>query len=132
MSSYDIWAVWHSGFMQKLAKYQMQEVKVFAGLFIPYMVKGTKQMLMKARKTGRIPKGLKITVAILGGGDLIFPLLCAGTFYFSYGLAPALWIIAGSTLALTYLLYSSQKGKFYPALPYLTVGCMLGYLLSLL
>lgn len=132
MSLYDIWAVWHSGFMQTLAKYQMQEVKIFSGLVIPYMIKGTQALLQKARKTGKMPKGLKIQVAILGGGDLIFPLLCAGTVFFAKGLIPALWIIAGSTLALAYLLLISQKGKFYPALPYLTVGCILGYAVSLL
>ena len=93
LSSYDIWAVWHSGFMQKLATYHMQEVKMFPGLVIPYMIKGTKKLLLKARKTGKLPKGLKVQVAILGGGDLIFPLLCAGTFYFAYGLVPALLII---------------------------------------
>ncbi|MSS75289.1 hypothetical protein EXS73_03720 [Candidatus Pacearchaeota archaeon] len=131
MSLYDAWAVWHSGFMQKLAHYQMQEVKIFSGLFIPYMVKGTQALLHKARKTGKMPKGLKIQVAILGGGDLIFPLLCAGTVFFAHGLIPALFIIVGSTLALAYLLLASQKGKFYPALPYLTVGCVLGYLPTL-
>lgn len=132
MSLYDAWAVWHSGFMQKLAKYQMHEVKIFSGLFIPYMVKGTAALLKKARTTGKMPKGLKIQVAILGGGDLIFPLLCAGTIFFTSGLIPALYIILGSTCALAYLLFASQKGKFYPALPYLTVGCILGYLASLL
>lgn len=132
MSLYDAWAVWHSGFMQKLAKYQMHEVKIFSGLFIPYMVKGTQALLQRARTTGKMPKGLKIQVAILGGGDLIFPLLCAGTVFFTSGLIPALGVILGSTLALAYLLLASQKGKFYPALPYLTVGCILGYLVSLL
>ncbi len=131
MSLYDMWAVWHSGFMQKLAHYQMKEGKIFSGLFIPYMGNGTKALLAKARKTGKFPKGLKIQVAILGGGDLIFPLLCAGTIFFAQGLIPALFIVAGSTLALTYLLLAAEKGKFYPALPYLTVGCVIGYLPTL-
>lgn len=132
MSFYDAWAVWHSGFMQKLAKYQMSEVKIFSGLFIPYMVKGTHSLLQKAKKTGKMPKGLKIQVAILGGGDLIFPLLCTGAVFFAQGFLPALWIIVGSTLALAYLLLASEKSKFYPALPYLTLGCIFGYLVGLL
>ena len=32
ISLYDIWAVWHSGFMQKLAKYQIDTIKIFTGL----------------------------------------------------------------------------------------------------
>jgi len=34
ISFYDMYAVWHAGFMQKMAKYQMEKVKVFSGFFV--------------------------------------------------------------------------------------------------
>ena len=36
------------------------------------------------------------------------------------------------SLALFYLLVKAKKDKFYPAMPYLTVGCVMGYLIVLL
>ena len=36
------------------------------------------------------------------------------------------------TFALLYLLITGEKDKFYPAMPYLAVGCVLGYLAILL
>jgi len=41
ISIYDIWAVWHAGFMQKMAKFQIQQLKLFAGFFVPSL--GSKQ-----------------------------------------------------------------------------------------
>jgi len=43
ISIYDMWAVWHSGIMQKMAKYQMENLKVFSGFFVPYMSKATRK-----------------------------------------------------------------------------------------
>ena len=36
ISLYDIWAVWKSKFMVKMAKYQIQKIGIFGGFFIPY------------------------------------------------------------------------------------------------
>ena len=47
ISLYDMWAVWHSGFMQKMAKYQINKLKVFSGFFIPYISKKVKMSLQK-------------------------------------------------------------------------------------
>ena len=33
ISVYDMWAVWHSGIMQKMAKYQINKLKIFSGFF---------------------------------------------------------------------------------------------------
>ena len=37
ISLYDIWAVWHSSFMKNMAKYQIENLKIFTGFFIPYI-----------------------------------------------------------------------------------------------
>ncbi len=149
ISGYDIWAVWHSGIMQKMAKYQINKLKIFAGFFVPYISKKMKSRIKKlkamAKKTGKKPKSrkIKINVAMLGGGDTIFPIITAGVILktssinlpfglpsFIGGFIPALFVIAGATLGLSYLFFCSEKKKFYPAMPFITAGIFLGIILS--
>lgn len=105
ISIYDYIAVWKTKHMVRLAKFQAR-IKLFAGLLIPY---GNKS-------------------AILGGGDLGFPLLFSGVLFKTYGWN-ALIAVFTTTLALAYLLIKSEKSKYYPAMPFLTVGCLLGYMI---
>jgi len=133
ISVYDAIAVWKSKHMITLAKAQADN-KLFAGLLIPYT---------KSKKAGKIklkiPKGMegkKVQSAILGGGDIAFPLMFAGsvmTFLIKSGLTKelaffqTLIISLFAGVALTVLFIKSEKGKFYPAMPFLTAGCLLGY-----
>jgi len=119
ISIYDMYAVWHSGFMQKMAKYQMEKLRIFAGFLVPYVNK--KDVKIKNIKKG---KNLKVSVAILGGGDVVFPLILAGIVLIERGLISALIVTLGATLALSLLFYYSEKGKFYPAMPFITAGCL--------
>jgi hypothetical protein len=41
-------------------------------------------------------------------------------------------IILTTTIALTLLFVFAKKGKFYPAMPFLTAGCLLGWVITLL
>ena len=109
ISIYDYIAVRKTKHMIKLAKFQTR-MKVFAGLFVPYS---------------------KNKSAILGGGDIGFPLLFTGVVFSDYGWN-ALFVTFGVLLALGYLLTRGEKNKYYPAMPYLTVGCFLGFGLMLL
>jgi len=129
ISLYDMYAVWHSGFMQKMAQYQIQKLKVFTGFFVPYLGKRQKQILKKAAKfksKKQKEKKIKVGVAILGGGDVVFPIILAGIVLIQMGLIPALLITLGATIALAGLFYLSEKGKFYPAMPFITIGCFVG------
>jgi presenilin-like A22 family membrane protease len=138
ISLYDAWAVWKSGLMQKMAKFQMEEIKVFGGLMIPSASKKVRDQIKKIKqkyKGKKIPtkikkKKFKISLAILGGGDIIFPIIAAGVFLRSFGLIPALLVTAGAFVALTYLFIITKKGKAYPAMPYITTGIFLGMLLG--
>jgi len=140
ISLYDIWAVWKSEFMQKMAKYQINHLKFFTGFFVPYASKKAKQKIKQLKeKYGKKPKLLekyakkskiKINLAILGGGDIIFPIITAGVFYKAYGIIPALIIMLAATLALIFLFVLARKGKFYPAMPFLTIGMFLGMIAS--
>src|SRR3989338_463440 len=97
ISIYDIIAVRHTKHMVKLAKFQARS-NVFAGLLVPY-----------GKGKGRI--------AVLGGGDIGFPLLFAGavmkelmlTNTEPIGFLKALIIPVFVTFALLYLLITGEK-----------------------
>jgi len=76
-------------------------------------------------------KKVKVNLAILGGGDVAFPLIFAGVILNKYGMTDALITIAFTSIALLLLFTFSKKGKFYPAMPFLTAGCLVGFLISL-
>ena len=132
ISLYDMWAVWHSGIMQKMAQYQINKLKVFSGFFIPYLSKKQKKLIKKAKSKKNADKKIKVDVAILGGGDIIFPIITAGVFLANFGLSYALFVIGGATIGLTGLFIFSEKKKFYPAMPFITGGIFLGIMLSYL
>ena len=74
---------------------------------------------------------VKVNLAILGGGDVIFPIIASGVFYKVYGtIIPAFIISIFATLALLGLFILARKGKFYPAMPFLTIGIYLGIIFS--
>lgn len=133
ISAYDIYAVWHSGFMQRMAKYQIETLRVFSGFFIPYLGAKDRRAREKAKAAGNKGKKIAMHIAILGGGDVVFPIITAGIVLQAWGLIPALLVTLGATLALLFLFYRSEKGKFYPAMPFITVGIFIalaiGYLI---
>jgi len=132
ISAYDIWAVWHSGIMQKMAKFQIHKLKVFAGFFVPYISKKVRMKLKRMKKSELKHKKIKANVAILGGGDVVFPLIAAGVMLKTLGFYSALLVIAGAVLGLSYLLFFAEKKKFYPAMPYISAGIFIGIALSYL
>jgi presenilin-like A22 family membrane protease len=141
ISIYDFIAVIKSKFMVKMAKFQVQKVGIFAGLFVPYMTDKTKKLIqnikMKSLKLGRRNQQVQgqkipINVAILGGGDIAFPLIFAGVVFRILGLLPALIVILGSSIGLLSLFIIGKKGKFYPAMPFITAGAIIGWLVSTL
>ena len=131
ISIYDMYAVWHSGFMQKMAKYQLEKIKVFSGFLIPYRGKKEKGIVKSTKESKRDPKKkIKVNVAILGGGDVVFPILLAGVVLAAWGILASLIIAIGSTISLALLLYNSEKGKFYPAMPFISTGCLIALFIA--
>jgi presenilin-like A22 family membrane protease len=133
ISVYDLWAVWKSGIMQKMAKYQINDLGLFPGFILPYASKKVKAEITKLKKLSRKQrekklknKKIKINIAVLGGGDIVFPLITAGVVMNYLGIIPALFVIAGSTLGLIYLFFFAKKRKAYPAMPFLTTGILIG------
>lgn len=143
ISIYDIIAVWKTQYMVKLAKFQIEHLKIFTGFFLPYLkpkdkakVEKLRALAKQDREKGKKLKLRKIKVpvqiAALGGGDVAFPMIFAGTILLAYGFIPALITILCTVLALLLLFMFSEKGKFYPAMPFLTAGCLLGLLIIVL
>lgn len=130
ISIYDIWAVWHSGIMQKMAKYQINTLGVISGFFIPYISKKVRDSIKGLSPEQIKKKKIKAQVAILGGGDIIFPIITAGVLLRDFGFYPSLFVLFGATLGLSYLLFFAEKKKFYPAMPFITAGIFLGMILS--
>ncbi len=126
ISLYDMYAVWHSGFMQKMAQYQIKNLKIFSGFFVPYLGKKERELINRTPAAKLKTKKIKVNLAILGGGDVVFPMILAGVVLRQFGLLSAIIVSVCATLALMGLFYISKKGKFYPAMPFISAGCFLG------
>jgi presenilin-like A22 family membrane protease len=131
VSLYDAYSVWKSKHMIKMAKFQANS-KVFAGLMVPYKEKKIKAQ--KVSKKGKFAfKGVQ--TAILGGGDVAFPLLFSGAILKSLLMTGPFYLIFLKTMiipvfvsiALAFLFLKGREDRFYPALPFLTAGCLVGY-----
>ncbi|MBI2573165.1 hypothetical protein HYV86_04870 [Candidatus Woesearchaeota archaeon] len=151
---YDAYAVWKSKHMITLAQ-ETTNAKVFAGLFIPYgkdnkngfgkeksseskHVDGDKHHSEKNRSTLKVaenkhesaknplPPPKESRTAILGGGDIAFPLLFAGVILKDMGLWQSLIIPVFALVGLGLLLWYGKQNKFYPAMPFIGAGCFVG------
>jgi presenilin-like A22 family membrane protease len=125
LSVYDFIAVYKTKHMIKMAK-SMLEQGTIMGLIIPPSISDFKESIKKVEPGGRF--------VILGGGDIVFPLL------FSASLIPhsilkaiivALFAVLG--LAFSFSLFIFQKKREpIPALPPIALFSIIGYIITLL
>lgn len=141
ISVYDMIAVWKTKHMIKMAKFQVNELKLFTGFLIPYVKREDRIKIekIKAMKLSNKQKNQKLRkekihmqIAALGGGDVAFPMIFIGVILLTLGLLPAIITIVTTAISLVLLLFFSQKGKFYPAMPFLSIGCLIGLLIGLM
>ncbi|MFH1440091.1 MAG: presenilin family intramembrane aspartyl protease [Candidatus Woesearchaeota archaeon] len=149
ISIYDMYAVWHSKHMIGMAEFQT-ESKVFAGLMIPYSnrKKGEIGKAEEHDKAQQIPDAPKIKHmktaaakeikstedkirlpknAILGGGDIAFPLLFSGAVMKYTGSFMIPLIISITAAIALFMLYRFGKNnRYYPAMPFISAGCFIG------
>ena len=109
ISVYDYVAVFITKHMVELAK-MTEKMGIFSGLLV---VNGDE-------------------VAILGGGDIAFTLLFAVVALREFGMTSALFAIYGATIFIGILMLIGKKKKYYPAMPFVTAGTLLGFLISLI
>lgn len=101
---YDAWAVWKSKSMVALATYFMER-RIFPGIAVPKKEEGK--------------------FAVLGGGDVFFIMLIAASLY----KFDALLMVAatcGMVAAVVALFLFSTPKRFYPALPFILGGLVVG------
>ncbi len=125
LSAYDMYAVWQSKHMIKMAKFQAG-TGIFAGLLLPYHAQ--KGIMLSRQTPSKKPlKAGQWRTAVLGGGDIGFPLIFSSAVLASSSLNAALAIVPFTTAALAGLLFLAKKDRFYPAMPFLSAGCVLGF-----
>jgi len=161
ISIYDMFAVWKSGHMIKIAK-SLTDTKIFAGFSISYKSRAGRPVKSKEikrkeirEKIVKVPEktakikleksqegGQEISQAMLGGGDVAFPLLFSGVVMETLinvnqlakelAFIKALIIPIVVTIFLIGLFILGKRGRFYPAMPFITIACFIGLgLLSL-
>ncbi len=133
ISLYDMFAVWRSKHMVSLAEFQTKS-RAFAGILFSYRTKVKRRadkILKKYDKSAR-----EMRTAILGGGDIAFPMIFAGTvldsllsagFQKSFAFILSMIVPVAVSVFLLLILVKAKKDKFYPAMPFLTAGCFVGY-----
>ncbi len=135
ISVYDMFAVWQSRHMVKLAKFQTA-ANVFAGIYFPggksahssasSAAGSDKKQAYKAKSSRASASGKG---AVLGGGDIGFPLIFAGVVMKSFSFLQVMVIPAMAAVALLGLLIFGKKDKFYPAMPFISAACFIGYVM---
>ncbi len=137
ISVYDIVAVRKTRHMVDMAMF-LDKTRLFAGLSFPLEKISGKEKPKVDMEKGRIVEK-KVQSAIIGGGDIAFPMLFAGVAMQGFitggiGRVPALGlgivISIFVTISLLFLFFIAKKGRFYPAIPFITIGCAAGYLAS--
>ena len=97
--------------------------------------------MIEKSQTTKKNKEIRLKNAILGGGDVAFPLIFSGVAMENFilkGLSPiiafqqSLVIVLFTTIAVFGLFTFAKKNKFYPAMPFITIGCLVGYAITLL
>ena len=125
LSIYDFIAVYKTKHMIKMAK-GMIESGAILGLILPPTISGFKANLKEVSPGGRF--------LILGGGDIIFPLiLCVSLI--PQGISSSLIVAFFATLGLAssfYLFVSQKIRKPIPALPPIALFSIIGFLITLI
>lgn len=130
ISIYDIIAVFKTKHMQKMAEFMIKDLKTFTGFFMPWIDKKDREKIKKIKEKNKKIK-IKVNIAALGGGDIALPMLFITNVFLISNIIKALIVLLFATIGLSLLLIFGKKGKAYPALPPLTIGCIIGYIISL-
>lgn len=122
-SIYDFIAVYKTKHMIKMAK-EMIASEAILGLIIPQKISDFKAELKEIRTKGRF--------LILGGGDIVFPLLLCASLV-SQGILESLIVafFALIGLAFSFYIFISQKTRQpIPALPPIALFSIIGFLIT--
>lgn len=124
ISIYDIVAVFFTEHMVSLAK-----SGISSGTFMGFMYpKGGKDIELDHEKIKEMEDSkVKSKVGVLGGGDVIIPMIFAISLLKTFGVLASSLSIFTAAIFLYLLLTKAQEGKFYPAMPFVSAGSLLGF-----
>ncbi|MCK4781814.1 hypothetical protein KAS79_02725 [Candidatus Parcubacteria bacterium] len=125
LSVYDFIAVYKTKHMVKMAK-EMLAHQAILGFVVPQEISGFKESLKEIKTGGRF--------LILGGGDVVFPLLLAVSLL-SQGILNSLIVAVFALIGLfaSFYFFINQKiRKPIPALPPIALFSIIGFLITLL
>lgn len=128
LSVYDWFSVNISRHMVSLAKAGVAS-DTFMGFSYP---KGDVDMDEMEQVPPGEADGETVQVGMLGGGDIVIPMLFAVAVLRDFGPLPALTAVVGAAVLLHLLLTKSREGTFYPAIPVVASGAAGGFLVGLL
>ncbi len=125
LSIYDIFAV-KSGYMVKFAKRLAERNVPLSFVFGDISIRNFSISRIEWGKEGRKK------IFILGGGDVAFPTMINVSAFLAIGLKASILIIIFSALGLFLNhLIVIKKRQAIPALPLITLGCLIGIILSI-
>ncbi len=122
-SIYDVIAVYKTKHMVEMAK-EMIESRAILGFIIPSSLKDFKRSLAEVKPGGKF--------MILGGGDVVFPLLFCSSLVSSgivNSLIVALFSLIGLLASFLFFVFQKEK-KPIPALPPIALFSLIGYLIT--
>lgn len=132
LSVYDVWAVFKTKHMVKMAKGLIQR-GMPPTIIIPENIGALGAPIAHVRAEKLRRKADKGKFLLLGSGDLAFPLIFAVA-ALEYGLQTSFAIIVGALAGILIVHYLLAKGKIraLPALPPIAAGSIIAFLISLL
>lgn len=127
---YDILSVFFTGHMVSLALESL-DTDTFMG--IVFENSGEEEInieeVKEKRNGGR--KDIESSVGVVGGGDIIAPMIFSVSLLKNFPLTSSVFTSVGSMLGLMFLMNKSSKNRFYPAIPVVGGAGIAGFLLSL-
>jgi len=124
VSIYDTLAVFFTKHMVYLAK---EVVKSSAAFTLSFPPKGEFPRKISGRKVGKIGRSFHV-----GGGDLVIPLIFSASLLRNFSIFHSLFVSTFSTLFFFLALSKVREKKVaIPMMPWLSCGCLLGFILSL-
>lgn len=127
LSVYDYISVFITKHMITIAKAIIETQSAFT-ISIPHKFKKPVTFKVAGKKIKK-----SFHVFQLGAGDILVPLIFSVSVLSRYTILNSIFVILGSLASLGFLLYfvTKKPGRALPALPVISVGMLLGFLISL-
>lgn len=128
LAIYDILSVFYTGHMVSLAEEGMDS-NTFMGIVYPKEGGNVDEVELK-KEPDEGEK--KVKIGVLGGGDVIAPMILSISLLNSFGVLASFLTSLGALAGLYFLFNIMDENSFYPAIPFIAAGAVIGFFISLL